>query len=119
MLTPLLLVCASATMLHQLTYSSSPDDLHWKYYIVYCCWLGFEAVFLFFCTFPFTCSAPSIRPLFTVVVETKHRTLEETAALFDGEDALNKISLTATRQAGVTNNVSLNADEKGSQYRMQ
>ena len=37
--------------------------------IVYCCWLAFETVFLYF-----------------FVVETKNRTLEETAALFDGED---------------------------------
>ncbi len=36
---------------------------------MYCCWLAFELVFLYF-----------------FVVETKHRTLEETAALFDGED---------------------------------
>lgn len=37
--------------------------------IVYCCWLAFEFVFLYF-----------------MIVETKNRTLEETAALFDGED---------------------------------
>ena len=37
--------------------------------IVYCCWLAFETVFLYF-----------------FVVETKNRTLEETAALFDGAD---------------------------------
>ena len=37
--------------------------------IVYCCWLAFETVFLYF-----------------FVVETRNRTLEETAALFDGED---------------------------------
>jgi len=38
------------------------------------CWLAFEFVFLW---------------LF--VVETKNRTLEETAALFDGEDAIDQI----------------------------
>ena len=37
--------------------------------IVYCCWLAFETVFLYF-----------------FVVETRNRTLEETAALFDGEE---------------------------------
>ncbi|KAF9497933.1 hexose transporter [Pleurotus eryngii] len=44
------------------------DAIQWKYYVVYCCWLLFELVFLYF-----------------FVVETKNRTLEETAALFDGE----------------------------------
>lgn len=46
---------------------------HWflgcRVQIVYCCWLVFEFVFLYF-----------------MVVETKNRTLEETAALFDGDD---------------------------------
>lgn len=41
---------------------------------MYVCWLAFEFVFLW---------------LF--VVETKNLTLEETAALFDGEDALDQI----------------------------
>ncbi|KAJ8494485.1 hypothetical protein ONZ45_g3408 [Pleurotus djamor] len=45
------------------------DAIQWKYYLVYCCWILFELVFLYF-----------------YVVETKYRTLEETAALFDGED---------------------------------
>ncbi|KAI0760335.1 general substrate transporter [Fomes fomentarius] len=45
------------------------ENIAWKYYIVYCCWLAFELVFLYF-----------------FVVETRNRTLEETAALFDGED---------------------------------
>lgn len=34
----------------------------------------------------------------TVVVETKNRTLEETAALFDGEDILNEIVVQAAAQ---------------------
>ncbi|EKM58043.1 uncharacterized protein PHACADRAFT_252012 [Phanerochaete carnosa HHB-10118-sp] len=48
--------------------------LGWKYYIVYCCWLAFECVFLFF-----------------FIVETKGLSLEETAALFDGDDATRAI----------------------------
>ncbi|KAH6906805.1 hexose transporter [Coprinopsis sp. MPI-PUGE-AT-0042] len=44
--------------------------ISWKYYIVYCCWIAFELVFVYF-----------------FIVETKGRTLEETAALFDGEEA--------------------------------
>lgn len=42
---------------------------------MYVCWLAFELVFLW---------------LF--VVETKNRTLEETAALFDGEEAIDHIT---------------------------
>lgn len=41
--------------------------IHWKYYLVYCGWLAIELVFVFF-----------------FIVETKGRTLEETAAMFDG-----------------------------------
>ncbi|TEB33338.1 general substrate transporter [Coprinellus micaceus] len=43
------------------------DAISWKYYIVYCGWLVFELVFVLF-----------------FIVETKGRTLEETAAMFDG-----------------------------------
>ncbi|EIN08369.1 hexose transporter [Punctularia strigosozonata HHB-11173 SS5] len=49
--------------------------LGWKYYIVYVVWIVFEFVYCY---------------LF--VVETKNRTLEETAALFDGEQAMARIS---------------------------
>ena len=49
---------------------SALGHLGWKYYIVYCAWLAFELVFLYF-----------------FIVETKGLSLEETAALFDGEDA--------------------------------
>ncbi|KAG6840472.1 hypothetical protein C0991_006498 [Blastosporella zonata] len=51
------------------------DALRWKYYVVYCCWLCFELVYLYF-----------------FVIETKNRTLEETAALFDGEDAVENVT---------------------------
>ncbi|OCH94384.1 general substrate transporter [Obba rivulosa] len=44
------------------------DAIGWKYYLVYCGWLIIELVFI-------VC----------YIVETKGRTLEETAALFDGE----------------------------------
>jgi sugar porter (SP) family MFS transporter len=42
----------------------------WKYYLVYCGWLIFELVFIV-----------------TNIVETKGRSLEETAVIFDGERA--------------------------------
>ncbi|KAL0950709.1 hypothetical protein HGRIS_007485 [Hohenbuehelia grisea] len=54
------------------------DAIGWKYYIVYCCWLVFELVFLYF-----------------FVVETRNKSLEETAALFDGEEAAEHIKATA------------------------
>lgn len=74
------------------------DSISWKYYvrrlshnppltsltrppqIVYICWIAFEFVFLYF-----------------FIVETKGLSLEETAALFDGEDAAAQI-----HTAGVT-----------------
>jgi sugar porter (SP) family MFS transporter len=54
------------------------DAIGWKYYTVYVAWLCFEGVFLYF-----------------TVIETKGRTLEETAALFDGDDALAQIAAAA------------------------
>ncbi|KAK7447455.1 hypothetical protein VKT23_014164 [Stygiomarasmius scandens] len=65
--------------------------LTWRYYIVYCCWIGFETVYCY---------------LF--VVETKGLTLEETAALFDGEDAAKHIAGEANTHAHGTH------DEKAS-----
>ncbi|PPQ96765.1 hypothetical protein CVT26_006254 [Gymnopilus dilepis] len=53
----------------------------WKYYLVYVCWLVFEG---FFCWF--------------FVVETKNRTLEETAALFDGEETVEQLAAVAQHQ---------------------
>ncbi|KAJ7185220.1 hexose transporter [Mycena filopes] len=69
------------------------DAIAWKYYVVYCVWLLFEGVFLYI-----------------YVIETKNRTLEETAAIFDGEDATDQIVGTAATQAGVTHD--LGVDEK-------
>ena len=43
--------------------------------IVYCCWLAFELVFVYI-----------------FVVETKNLSLEETAALFDGDDVQSALS---------------------------
>ncbi|KAF8656222.1 hypothetical protein AX16_002658 [Volvariella volvacea WC 439] len=44
------------------------DAIGWWYYLVYCAWLVAELIFII-----------------TFIVETKGRTLEETAALFDGD----------------------------------
>ncbi|KAI9733121.1 MAG: hypothetical protein M1834_003668 [Cirrosporium novae-zelandiae] len=47
------------------------DAIHWRYYIVYCCWLAFELVFVW-----------------KFYIETRNTPLEEIAKHFDGEDAL-------------------------------
>ncbi|KAG7089581.1 hypothetical protein E1B28_011248 [Marasmius oreades] len=71
------------------------DAIGWWYYIVYCGWLIIELVFVV-----------------TYIVETKGRTLEETAALFDGEQPQEDLqvlggdaatmSMTMSRANGVT-----------------
>jgi hypothetical protein len=50
----------------------------------------------------------------TVIVETKGRTLEETATLFDGEDATEKLIGIATAHAGMTHGIKNTEDEKSS-----
>ncbi|KAH7916624.1 general substrate transporter [Hygrophoropsis aurantiaca] len=58
----------------------------WKYYLVYLFWLCFEAVFIYI-----------------YVVETKNRTLEETAAIFDGDETVAQISGNAAITSGTGN----------------
>ncbi|KDQ58455.1 hypothetical protein JAAARDRAFT_34256 [Jaapia argillacea MUCL 33604] len=71
------------------------DAITWKYYLVYVCWVAFEFVFLYF-----------------FIIETKNRSLEETAALFDGEEA----SETIARAAGheLHGDIKEDVDEKAS-----
>ncbi|TRM63692.1 general substrate transporter [Schizophyllum amplum] len=70
----------------------------WKYYLVYVCWIAFEIAFIY-----------------RYVIETKGKSLEETAALFDGEDAEIHIADAAQRQAeGVIGKTPLNDAEKQS-----
>ena len=57
----------------------------WKYYLVYCGWLVFELVFIFTC-----------------IVETKGRSLEETAVIFDGETAEVDLQTMAGHAATIT-----------------
>lgn len=61
---------------------------------MYVCWIAFEFTFCYF-----------------FVIETKNRTLEETAALFDGEDAVEQISGHVGGTTGVVRDDS--SDEKG------
>ncbi|KAF7291135.1 MFS domain-containing protein [Mycena indigotica] len=74
--------------------------MSWKYYIVYCVWLVCEAVFLYF-----------------FLIETKNRTLEETAAIFDGEVATEKLVDAATKHAGVVHDMI--EDEKASERKAE
>ncbi|KAF9530275.1 hexose transporter [Crepidotus variabilis] len=73
------------------------DAIGWKYYIVYVVWLAFEGVFLYF-----------------TVIETKNRTLEETAALFDGEDAAAVLAATALKEEKDKDSSSASLEEKAS-----
>lgn len=50
------------------------ENIGWKYYIVYICWIAFELGFLYF-----------------MIVETRNLTLEEISAMFDGTDLKEKI----------------------------
>jgi len=51
------------------------DRLGWKYYLVYVAWLMFEVVYIYF-----------------FLVETKNKTLEESAVLFDGDHSAARIA---------------------------
>ncbi|EMD33849.1 hypothetical protein CERSUDRAFT_117379 [Gelatoporia subvermispora B] len=56
----------------------------WKYYIVYCVWLVFELVFIYF-----------------FLVETRNKTLEETALIFDGDESVVSIWRKAASKAHI------------------
>ncbi|KAF5376001.1 hypothetical protein D9757_008819 [Collybiopsis confluens] len=73
-----------ALIFNQYTNPIALGRIVWKYYIVYCCWIAFEVVFLYF-----------------YIVETKNLTLEETAALFDGKDASEKIAVNGLNSTNV------------------
>jgi len=74
------------------------DALGWKYYIVYICVLAFEIVFLYF-----------------FIVETKNRTLEETSAIFDGDEHLEQITEMAAHAIPVEKG-GIDGDEKFNGY---
>jgi hypothetical protein len=69
-------------------------NITWRYWIVYIAWIAFEAVFLY-----------------RYVIETKNLTLEETAAIFDGEEAEQNVVAAAAAAHGAH-------DEKGSDSSM-
>ncbi|KAF9002557.1 general substrate transporter [Cyathus striatus] len=78
------------------------QKLGWKYYTVYIAWLTFELVFI--CLY---------------LVETKNRTLEETAALFDGDEGVEMIKNEAARRAGVGPDSNKGEKEKSSEERIE
>ncbi|KAH7338561.1 general substrate transporter [Rhizoctonia solani] len=61
----------AAIIFNQYTNPIALDALQWRYYLVYTCWLVFELGYMYM-----------------FVIETKGRSLEETAALFDGDEAV-------------------------------
>ncbi|PFH52987.1 hypothetical protein AMATHDRAFT_73803 [Amanita thiersii Skay4041] len=61
------------------------NAIGWWYYIAYCAWLIVELVFIVVC-----------------IVETRGRTLEETAALFDGEEPPRDIQAMAGEAATIS-----------------
>ncbi len=64
-----------AIIFNQYTNPIALDALKWKYYLIYSCWLIFELVYIWLWA-----------------AETKGRSLEETGALFDGEDAVTELT---------------------------
>ncbi|CCM03950.1 uncharacterized protein FIBRA_06103 [Fibroporia radiculosa] len=62
-------VLSVALIFNQYVNPIALQAIAWKYYIVYCCWIAFELVFLYY-----------------MIVETKNLSLEEIAVLFDGDD---------------------------------
>ncbi|CAE6486748.1 unnamed protein product [Rhizoctonia solani] len=68
------LTVLAAIIFNQYTNPIALDALQWKYYLVYTVWLVVELAYIYF-----------------FAVETKGRSLEETAALFDGDDAVREL----------------------------
>jgi len=92
-------VISAALIFNQYINPIALDHIAWKYYFVYVAWLCFEIVFLYF-----------------FIVETKNRTLEETAALFDGDEALETIAGKALHEVQVEDRKDIreDLDEKNS-----
>ncbi|PPQ70009.1 hypothetical protein CVT25_006090 [Psilocybe cyanescens] len=76
--------------------------LGWKYFLVYVFWIAFETVFCYF-----------------YVVETKNRSLEETAALFDGTEAVLLVAEKAAENAGLKKRLAVNENAKESNEKVE
>ncbi|KIM83444.1 hypothetical protein PILCRDRAFT_444032 [Piloderma croceum F 1598] len=68
------------------------ERLGWKYYLVYVAWLAVEVIFIYF-----------------FLVETRNRSLEECAVLFDGNSVMSQSAETVVERAD-----KVQADEAGS-----
>jgi MFS family permease len=92
-----------AIIFNQYTNPIALDAIKWKYYLIYTIWLVFEFVCIWLWAF-----------------ETKGRTLEETAALFDGEEVVAELTNRTgqdlaeggVRRDGKTSTIESNGDEK-------
>jgi hypothetical protein len=85
-------ICASLVF-NQYVNPIALQNIGWKYYTVYIAWLSFELWFIWM-----------------YLVETKNRTLEETAAIFDGDDQVALIEKNATRGMDRKNSDELRTD---------
>ncbi|KIJ36374.1 hypothetical protein M422DRAFT_261331 [Sphaerobolus stellatus SS14] len=72
------LTVSAAIIFNQYVNPIAFGKISWKYFIVYDCWIAFELVYLYF-----------------FLVETKNRSLEETAVIFDGEDHVQRVQAAA------------------------
>ncbi|QRV80018.1 Sugar (and other) transporter [Ceratobasidium sp. AG-Ba] len=86
----------AAIIFNQYTNPIALDKLQWKYYLVYTAWLVFELAYIY---------------LFAV--ETKGRSLEETAALFDGDEAVQELENRARADMAEEGHPSTTGSEKG------
>ncbi|KAF9269876.1 general substrate transporter [Marasmius fiardii PR-910] len=85
-----------ALIFNQYVNPTALGKLTWRYYIVYVCWLAFEVVYLY---------------LF--VIETKGLTLEETAALFDGDETTERLHAQAEHAVGKEEHGSIEKRSEG------
>ncbi|KAL2834766.1 general substrate transporter [Aspergillus pseudoustus] len=73
----LLYICLYAALFfNQYVNPVALDNISWKYYIFYCCFLAFELVFVWY-----------------FIVETRYTPLEEISKLFDGDDVVELANL--------------------------
>jgi len=92
-------ICASLVF-NQYVNPIALQNIGWKYYTVYIAWLTFELIFIWM-----------------YLVETKNRTLEETAAIFDGDDQvalIEKHAVNHSERKISDENLAENLDEKDS-----
>ncbi|KAG8704830.1 hypothetical protein FRC08_002014 [Ceratobasidium sp. 394] len=88
------LAVMSALLFSQYTDPIAIAALKYKYYLIFTVWLIFELVFIYF-----------------FVVETKNRSLEETAALFDGDVVLPELETGPRSRDAIVDRASLHSSK--------